>query len=196
MKKNKLIILFLFIFNTTSSLAEDTTSKFSYESKEINEIIQKFGDNSLTERERSENKKRFSLYLKNKSIGVFKKYREQLDYYPVLFSEKRQKLQDIILERILSKLEPLKKSLKPHVIFTAGVPGVGKSYSYKKYLLCLGKNIEEYFLVDPDQIKNEIPEYLAKLNESQVNSRFSASYVHRESSYLSYIIRDVAIEEK
>jgi len=86
------------------------------------------------------------------------------------------------------------KSSNPDVVFMAGIPGSGKTYSTKKIFeyskdgktAVSKENGRTYVIINTDDIKKDLPEY---------NGGDGASLVHEESSTLSKRVMRLAIKK-
>jgi hypothetical protein len=92
--------------------------------------------------------------------GKFQDIRPLLDYtYHKKFNEERVMLQDRLIEDLLVGGEEQEDLLLPWVIFTAGAMGAGKGFviRWMNKQKCLP--LEQFILVDPDQIRQMLPEW-------------------------------------
>lgn len=96
----------------------------------------------------------------------------------------RQKLHDSIKAKTLDRVPRVPDDEKPIAVLMMGAPASGKS--------TLAKRIPEarFVRVDPDGIKEKLPEY----HEAMAgNAKNAAAMVHEESSHLAKQIREEAI---
>lgn len=103
-------------------------------------------------------------------------------------SAERQKLHDAISKDALDKPGAYPKPGEHKMaIFTMGAPASGKSSAMKAF-------DEKHFVkVDPDAIKEQMPEYKKSMDPKNTY-RGAAAMVHEESSHLSQKIREQAMK--
>ncbi len=100
----------------------------------------------------------------------------------------RAELHEAITEHFMGKAESVPANEKPIAILTMGGPASGKSSMVRK----IGIDDSRFVKVDPDGIKEKLPEYREGVTQKQ---RTAAANVHEESSALAKQIRDRAIGE-
>mmetsp|Transcript_68329 Transcript_68329/g.192688 ORF Transcript_68329/g.192688 Transcript_68329/m.192688 type:complete len:506 (-) Transcript_68329:228-1745(-) len=124
----------------------------------------------------------------------YKDARGKLDYgyHPDMFPA-RQMLQDAIVSRCEVSRESTLPGEQPWIVFTAGAMGVGKSY----VMLTLDSDglfpMENFALVDPDKLKNELPEMKGYLERDPATA---ATKVHRESTMISEVLFEHCLSAK
>ncbi len=105
------------------------------------------------------------------------------------YMPERKILHDKIINDYFSQF-PITKSEKVYML--GGAPANGKSTVLDGGMLPYPKGA---FVVDPDKIKNMIPEYRMLLSQKDKSLlKGAASFVHEESSYLSKLIRKKALD--
>lgn len=106
----------------------------------------------------------------NSGIGKYAAIRATLDYtYHGVYSEYRQQLQDRIVDEVLRNTTGIRDSTTgrhcvrpqspPWCVFTAGAYGAGKSHVMRTLAERGLFPIEGFVVVDPDQIRRQLPEY-------------------------------------
>lgn len=132
------------------------------------------------------------LYKSNDFIfaGDFTESRSKVDFsYHSNYQIERQLVQD----RIIHKYLRFGKSVNsPKIIFTAGVMGAGKGYILKKMSQSKQIDLQEYLWVDPDQLKNELPEMKIYVN---LDPKTAGTKVHKESGFIQEIILSEALKQ-
>ncbi len=103
------------------------------------------------------------------------------------FSPERSRLHEEILNQFLKEGQ---SNGYPKLIFLGGPSGSGKStiiniFKNEKFL-----KLEQFLVIDPDKIKEHLPEYQALLKS---NPNEAARVVHEESSYLAKVLFRAAI---
>lgn len=93
------------------------------------------------------------------------------------FTPERQRLHDTIIKRYFQKATPVEH---PETVILGGGPASGKSTMLTKLLDSVRQ--ENFILVDPDDIKNLLPEYRESL---KTPGQDTSTIVHEESSYLA-----------
>ena len=141
-------------------------------------------------------------------VGRFADIRERfIDHsYHTTYTHSRQEFQDQILESMLefnnnqnstrtihqSKNSPSKKP-KTHqeqqqtqwVIFTAGVMGAGKSFTLRKLHRQNQFPLDEYVVVDPDEIRRRLPEFDTYVSR---NPETAGEYTRKEAGMMAEIL--------
>lgn len=82
---------------------------------------------------------------------------------------------------------------KPRLIFTGGAMGAGKSFALKRISPQINVKLNEFVRVDPDQIKEELPEFELLKKE---NPDVAGSQVHLESGFIQELIVESALMMK
>jgi hypothetical protein len=135
--------------------------------------------------------------------STFEKARNRLDYsYHKKLSLTRQMLQDAIMSRVTNNNNDNSSSdpqnpdnnnninTRPWIVFTAGAMGVGKGYVTMNLHKAGLFPLETFLKVDPDMLKQEIPEMSGYLNQDKASA---ATKVHRESTHMADIIFEHAL---
>ena len=122
--------------------------------------------------------------------GDFTESRSKVDFsYHSNYQIERQLLQD----RIIHKYLRFGKSVdSPKIIFTAGVMGVGKGHILKKMSESKQIDLQDYLWIDPDQLKDELPEMkiYVKLDPKRAGTK-----LHKESGFIQEIILSEALKQ-
>lgn len=107
-----------------------------------------------------------------------------MDYnYYKNYTKERQITQDIIIKKIINK----DSKCRPWAIFTCGTYGSGKSYCIK-YLQTNYINLDDFVHIDPDMVKEELPENKKFIEEDW----FTASTrLHKESAFISELAEEI-----
>ena len=106
------------------------------------------------------------------------------------WTKDRQKLHDKIVEDVINQNNP-KAQKNPEFFMTGGGSAAGKSIMLKKSPLPKGTVV-----IDSDEIKKLIPEYVAMQKKGGEIMEAAASYVHEESSWLSKRIMKEAAKRR
>ena len=124
----------------------------------------------------------------NKSVDamVNKKDSFHINQKDGKWDSKRQSLHNKVMKNYIDDAKEA-VSTEPKVIFMAGLPASGKTYSVKNQFeeikgthLMRDKNTgEKYLVLNSDDIKQELPEY---------ENGAGAAFVHEESSYLNKVL--------
>jgi predicted ABC-type ATPase len=123
-------------------------------------------------------------------VGDFIESRSKVDFnYHRNYQLERQLFQDHIIHKYLK----FGKSVNsPKIIFTAGVMGTGKGHVLKKMdsskLICL----QDYLLIDSDQLKYELPEMKLYIH---FDPKTAGTKVHKESGFIQEIILFEALKQ-
>jgi len=96
-----------------------------------------------------------------------------------VWTKDRQKLHDKIVDDILKENNP-KPQKNPDFFMTGGGSASGKSIMLKKSPLPKGTVV-----IDSDEIKKRLPEFVEMQKKGGKAAKAAAGYVHEESSYLS-----------
>ncbi|TDJ09307.1 MAG: hypothetical protein E2O68_00520 [Deltaproteobacteria bacterium] len=134
------------------------------------------------------------------NIGKYKAIKDKLDHsYHGIYTKGRQKFHDKIIGDYMKGIKLTGSRKKPRVIFTAGPMGVGKGYALEKLNACTYPQ-GNFVTVDPDRIKNYLPEFKEQINlrknlSAEIKAG-AAGYVHKESGYLAEIIQEIAFKSK
>jgi predicted ABC-type ATPase len=116
-------------------------------------------------------------------VGDFIESRSKVDFnHHRNYKAERQLLQDSIVHKYLK----FGKSVNsPKIIFMAGVMGAGKGYVLNQMDRAKEINLNDYLLIDPDQLKDELPE-MAKY--VALDPQTAGTKVHKESGFIQEII--------
>jgi hypothetical protein len=122
-------------------------------------------------------------------FGEFAEERRTRNYkYHSNYSRNRQAFQDTLVRTVLSEG---KQSSSPHLLFTAGAMGAGKGYALRLIAPQIGVNLLDYVKIDPDQIKEMLPEYqMLKVTDPSI----AGSQCHQESGYIQELILERALK--
>jgi len=136
--------------------------------------------------------------------GKYSHLRRELDFnYHGSYSQKRTLIQDKIIDTFLGKLDigelfffanlkmTPEETKKPRLIFSGGVMGAGKSHTLKWMHENKQINLDEFLWVDPDKIKELIPEYDTFKKEDPFTA---GSRLHHESGYIQEILVLLALK--
>lgn len=99
----------------------------------------------------------------------------------------RAELHEAITEHFIGKAKSVPENENPVAVMMMGAPASGKSSMVK------GLDISSFAKIDPDGIKEKLPEYRDGVAQKH---RPAAMNVHEESSWLAKKIRDQAISER
>lgn len=123
-------------------------------------------------------------------VGDFTESRSKVDFtYHSNYQIERQLVQD----RIIHKYLRLGKSTDlPKIIFTAGVMGVGKGHVLKKMGRLEQINLQDYLWIDPDQLKDELPEMKIYIT---LDAKTAGTKLHKESGFIQEIILSEALKQ-
>lgn len=104
-------------------------------------------------------------------------------------TENRERLHEEIFNQYFGPLSRAKKDgLPPRAVLFLGGPASGKSTVRQSY-----PGVEEFIILDSDDVKAKLPEYQELVDNGE---RGAAAFVHEESSYLVHLLRDFAIDER
>lgn len=92
---------------------------------------------------------------------------------------------------IIKKTEGKDSKDPASAVLTAGGSGSGKSFFIKE--LFLSSTEENYVLIDSDNIKEELPEYIAEVEKQNLDA---ADIVHDESGYIANSLLEFCILNK
>lgn len=121
-------------------------------------------------------------------FGDFVAERRTRNYnYHSNFSRSRQLFQDgLVRTALMAGVE----SDAPRLLFTAGPMGAGKGYALKLIAPQMGVNLDDFLKIDPDQIKELLPEYqMLKKKDPTI----AGSQVHQESGFVQELILERAL---
>ncbi len=115
--------------------------------------------------------------------GDFVGSRAKVDFgYHSNYQLDRQLFQDGIIHKYLR----FGKSVdSPKIIFTAGVMGSGKGHVLKKLGDSGQIHLQDYIWIDPDQLKDELPEMRSYIH---FDPKTAGTKVHKESGFIEEII--------
>lgn len=110
-----------------------------------------------------------------KFFGSYTHIRKMLDYnYHSNYCKKRQWLQDSVIEDILMGATGFDINgvegdtpTRPWIIYTAGAKGAGKRYAMNTMLDDGTLPLVGFVAVDPDEIRNHLPEYVLYLHDEK-----------------------------
>lgn len=125
---------------------------------------------------------------KNEEFTVkYDAIRKMMDYkYYNNYTLLRQAFQDQLITSLTIKINDSDNDICcPEVIFLCGSFGAGKSYTIKKYKQSLYSKWNDFLLIDPDQIKNYLPE---AQDYAQRDSKMAATWLHQESTFISMMM--------
>lgn len=123
-------------------------------------------------------------------VGDFTESRSKVDFsYHSNYQIERQIVQDRIIHKYLRYG---KSDESPKMIFTAGVMGVGKGYVLKKMDRSKQINLQDYLWIDPDQLKDELPEMKTYVN---LDPKTAGTKLHKESGFIQEIILSEALKQ-
>jgi hypothetical protein len=122
-------------------------------------------------------------------FGEFVAERKSRNYeYHSNFSASRQSFQDSLVR---SALEAGLSSDAPRLLFTAGPMGAGKGFALKLIAPQIGVVLDEFLKIDPDHIKELLPEYqMLKKKDPTI----AGSQVHQESGFIQEIVLERALK--
>jgi len=122
-------------------------------------------------------------------VGDFVESRAKVDFsYHSNYQLERQLFQDGIIHKYLR----FGKSVDlPKIIFTAGVMGSGKGHVLKKMENSGQIHLQDYIWIDPDQLKNELPEMRSYIH---FDPKTAGTKVHKESGFIEEIILAEALK--
>lgn len=101
------------------------------------------------------------------------------------YKEERQVLHRLIIQK---KTSDALSSSPASAVLTAGGSGSGKSYYVNK--LFLSSTDENYVVIDSDNIKEELPEYVEEVEKANLDA---ADIVHDESGYIATSLLDYCL---
>jgi predicted ABC-type ATPase len=108
---------------------------------------------------------------------------------PGVYKPGRAAFHDAIVKKFMHGKAPAAPGEKPHALVMMGGPGSGKSSILKQ----LGIDLDSHVHIDPDEIKQHIPEYHVARAHNAKNAAFMA---HEESSDVAKKLRDHAIQNR
>lgn len=121
----------------------------------------------------------------------YERARSALDYsYHFNPTLERQDLQDHIVEGVVKNGV---RSQRPWLLFTAGAMGAGKSFCMKKIFERGYFNLDCFAVVDPDQIRRELPEYDDYIAYDNISA---GEKTQQEASLIAQIATEVAIQRR
>lgn len=106
------------------------------------------------------------------------------------YTPERQKLHDEIVSKFFDHVKTVKPGEQKVAVLMAGGTASGKSTILKKIMS--GAAMSHFVNVDPDGIKEELPEFREGLEKNAKNAAFM---VHEESSDIADALREKAIKE-
>lgn len=114
------------------------------------------------------------------------------------YTKERLKLHEELVEKAVAGIPPVPKGQKPVAIVMMGGGGSGKG-TIKKAIY--GDKLSDFVNVDPDEMKEAIPEYqqaldLGKIGDRTVTAKNAAFMAHDESSDIAEKIRYRAMAER
>jgi predicted kinase len=125
--------------------------------------------------------------------------RNGIDYsYHSNYTFERQKLQDAIIDSMLDAviIEDEHGNVgtvptKPVIVFTAGAMGAGKSYTINKLVENGRFPLEAFVIVDPDEIRRVLPEWLIYAQRSPERA---GDLTRKEAGYIAEILTLAAMQ--
>lgn len=131
--------------------------------------------------------------------GPYAHIRATLDYsYHSNYTFERQHFQDAILSHFLNAAVIHDKNgilcstpTEPWLVFTAGAMGAGKSYTMNKLVNQGRFPLLHFVLVDPDEIRQHLPEYHLYLETDQ--PEMAGELTQKEAGYISEILTMAAL---
>ena len=132
--------------------------------------------------------------------GKYKQIRSRLDYnFHKVYSKERIMLQDHIIDSILAENDALlaqstqncTRISKPWLIFTAGAMGAGKSHTIKVLHRKGRFPLQSFLTVDPDQIRNRIPEFQSYVEN---NPQLAGELTRKEAGLIAEVLTEAALE--
>lgn len=186
MKNRKFLLIPVLLFLSLMSISGINWGEAT--SKENSSVICFPSSDSV----RSLDQSTADLYKSNDFIfvGDFAGSRSKVDFsYHSNYQKERQLVQD----RIIHKYLRFGKSVdSPKIIFTAGVMGVGKGHILKKMDRSKQIDLQDYLWIDPDQLKDELPEMKIYIN---LAPKTAGTKVHKESGFIQEIILSEALKQ-
>lgn len=104
------------------------------------------------------------------------------------YSVERKELHNLI---IIKKIDGKDSKDPASAVLTAGGSGSGKSFFIEK--LFLSSTEESYVLIDSDNIKEELPEYVKEVEKENLDA---ADIVHEESGHIANSLLEFCISKK
>ncbi|RLA60843.1 MAG: hypothetical protein DRQ88_12680 [Epsilonproteobacteria bacterium] len=204
-----LLILFISLpsFGKLSKWDQYPSSQIQYltENKDFQEIyfaLEKLPKNEFNKRKMFKLKGELNGTVKryNLNLGKYQSIKNNLDHsYHGIYTKARQQFHDKIIDDYMKGMKITKSKIRPRVIFTAGPMGVGKGYALEKLNACTYPR-GNFVTIDPDRIKNSLPEFKEQINlRKKLSAEIkagAAGYVHKESGYLAEIIQEIAFKKK
>jgi predicted ABC-type ATPase len=140
--------------------------------------------------------------------AMYAEIRATMDYkyFPNYTLERQEQVQDAIIEKILAHKTTayveekdicewshfLNAVKAPHIVFTTGCYGSGKSRLLKHLSNREGLNLSSFVFIDPDQIKRQLPEWSEYVKLDPVNA---ATKLHMESTFISLLAEKIALSQ-
>lgn len=112
----------------------------------------------------------------------------QVNYPIKIYEEERKTLHQLIIKRKTANSESKEPA---SAVLTAGGSGAGKSFFVEEYFL--KSEDEEYVLIDSDNIKEELPEYVELIAQGNLDA---ADIVHGESGDIADLLLNFCIENQ
>lgn len=115
-----------------------------------------------------------------------------------IFTAERQKFHDDLVETLLAGIEP--SGEQPHAVMLGGGPASGKSHALKAGSLTEVPDKQHAVFINPDDIKELIPEAAEKLKNLKAGADPKgpdgdwANFAHEESSYIAKRVQKAAAE--
>lgn len=187
--------VFLFVSFLIMSSTEPLVSAFP-QCYDIPAELESYDFNRSTE----DNYKMDKVNNQNEFVGEFIEHRKTLDYnYHAYYNPERQLFQDTVIKHFLKTyVKDVKTNLycarptAPWVVFTAGAMGAGKSHAMKWLASHKYFPLESFVMVDPDQIRYQLPEMSGYLYH---NPTTAGSLTHKESGYIQEILTLEALKQ-
>lgn len=122
--------------------------------------------------------------------GEYKDFREQLDYtYFTNVTKERQLFQDNLIRNYLKGYQSYKQ---PWILFTWGTYGSGKTHTLKTFDKSMF-DLQNFFHIDPDKVKNDLPEAKQFSLENKVTA---CGRLHKESVMICMLLEYIALDKK
>lgn len=137
--------------------------------------------------------------------GKYKEIRSKLDYtFHSKYTYERTQFQDKLIDSLLpyyntqvfDSTNPdviCNQATRPWIVFTAGAMGAGKTHTIKVLHKQQLFPLHSFVLVDPDQIRQHLPEYKIFIETNPENAGY---LTRKESGMISEIIIQTALQRQ
>jgi predicted kinase len=127
------------------------------------------------------------------SESKYKHIREELDYtFHDRYTPQRIQWQDTVIDSLLRSGPPVNFSSSCRwIVFTAGAMGVGKSYTIQRLYELEVFPLPWFTLVDPDQIRQRLPEFAAWQQQSPY---LAGERTRKEAGIMAEVLVRVALD--